>query len=442
MLLPMIWKDLLVSLKDRKSLMITLLMPAVLTTILGFAFSGVMNNEVSIGEARIAIVDMSNLQDDIERIEGLINEAARKGQISDDQRNKMLELVEKTNFEEILYRDVLGNGEIKKFLRYQRMTGEEARAALERGNVTAIVVIPERFLYNTFVNLTMPFKNPIEIEVVKHPNHTLKGDMVEGILRGFTDVLSAGIIAKNTLIEAAIENNIGEKAYGEMGGLIEDIYSVGIKEVEFNKLAEEGKRPISSFHYYAVGMAVMFILYAASDGAQYAVDELKNRTYSRMILANTGLFRIFASRFIATTLFTLIQISVLVLYSKLVFKIDWGYFAGTAVLSILLAISVGALSVLLSSINLRLRDNRASLVFQAVFIQFSALVGGSFFPTGGVPIMKALGGVTVNGAAMQGYLKLMRGYHLADISSTLLMLAAITVVSFVSGTFIASGVRE
>lgn len=442
MLLPMIWKDLLVSLKDRKSLMITLLMPAVLTTILGFAFSGVMNNEVSIGEARIAIVDMSNLQDDIERIEGLINEAARKGQISDDQRNKMLELVEKTNFEEILYRDVLGNGEIKKFLRYQRMTGEEARAALERGNVTAIVVIPERFLYNTFVNLTMPFKNPIEIVVVKHPNHTLKGDMVEGILRGFTDVLSAGIIAKNTLIEAAIENNIGEKAYGEMGGLIEDIYSVGIKEVEFNKLAEEGKRPISSFHYYAVGMAVMFILYAASDGAQYAVDELKNRTYSRMILANTGLFRIFASRFIATTLFTLIQISVLVLYSKLVFKIDWGYFAGTAVLSILLAISVGALSVLLSSINLRLRDNRASLVFQAVFIQFSALVGGSFFPTGGVPIMKALGGVTVNGAAMQGYLKLMRGYHLADISSTLLMLAAITVVSFVSGTFIASGVRE
>lgn len=442
MLLPMIWKDLLVSLKDRKSLMITLLMPAVLTTILGFAFSGVMNNEVSIGEARIAIVDMSNLQDDIERIEGLINEAARKGQISDDQRNKMLELVEKTNFEEILYRDVLGNGEIKKFLRYQRMTGEEARAALERGNVTAIVVIPERFLYNTFVNLTMPFKNPIEIEVVKHPNHTLKGDMVEGILRGFTDALSAGIIAKNTLIEAAIENNIGEKAYGEMGGLIEDIYRVGIKEVEFNKLAEEGKRPISSFQYYAVGMAVMFILYAASDGAQYAVDELKNRTYSRMILANTGLFRIFASRFIATTLFTLIQISVLVLYSKLVFKIDWGYFAGTAVLSILLAISVGALSVLLSSINLRLRDNRASLVFQAVFIQFSALVGGSFFPTGGVPIMKALGGVTVNGAAMQGYLKLMRGYHLADISSTLLMLAAITVVSFVSGTFIASGVRE
>jgi ABC-2 type transport system permease protein len=438
----MIWKDLLVSLKDRKSLMITLLMPAVLTTILGFAFSGVMNNEVSIGEARIAIVDMSNLQDDIERIEGLINEAARKGQISDDQRNKMLELVEKTNFEEILYRDVLGNGEIKKFLRYQRMTGEEARAALERGNVTAIVVIPERFLYNTFVNLTMPFKNPIEIEVVKHPNHTLKGDMVEGILRGFTDALSAGIIAKNTLIEAAIENNIGEKAYGEMGGLIEDIYRVGIKEVEFNKLAEEGKRPISSFQYYAVGMAVMFILYAASDGAQYAVDELKNRTYSRMILANTGLFRIFASRFIATTLFTLIQISVLVLYSKLVFKIDWGYFAGTAVLSILLAISVGALSVLLSSINLRLRDNRASLVFQAVFIQFSALVGGSFFPTGGVPIMKALGGVTVNGAAMQGYLKLMRGYHLADISSTLLMLAAITVVSFVSGTFIASGVRE
>ena len=43
MLISMIWKDLLVILKDKKSLIITLCMPAILTTILGFAFQGMMS---------------------------------------------------------------------------------------------------------------------------------------------------------------------------------------------------------------------------------------------------------------------------------------------------------------------------------------------------------------------------------------------------------------
>lgn len=442
LLLSIIWKDLLVSLKDRKSLVITMLMPAVLTTILGFAFTGVMGGSASIGEAKIAVVDMGSRQEDLARIKSAIEEAAARGMIREEQREEMLDLVQEADFLDILYTEVLGNGEVKKFLTYEAMDRDKAIHAIEKGEITAVVVIPEKFLYNTFINLAMPFKNPVEIEVIKHPDQTLKGGMVEGILRGFTDALSAGIIAKNTLLEAAIENNVGEKAHEGIEGITRDLFNVSVREVDFRRTTEEGRKPISSFQYYAVGMAVMFILYSASDGAQYAIDEVKNGTYGRVLLADAGLFRVFASRFISTTLFTLIQVTILMLYSKLAFRVEWGPLSGVVPLTMLLAVAVGGLSVLLSSVNLRLKDNRASLVFQAVFIQFSALVGGSFFPVGSVPIMKAIGGVTVNGAALEGYLKLMRGYQLQDIAGALSTLAVVTAVCFAAGTYIASGVRE
>jgi ABC-2 type transport system permease protein len=440
-ILWIIWKDLLVSFKDKKSLVITILMPAILTAILGFAFSGMMGGNKTLGRAEVAVVNMGDWQEDIKEFEGFLNSPIGR-QIEESQKEKIIESIYEFNFEDILYREVLSNTEVSKFLNYRKMPLKEAEEALKEGEITAMIVIPEGFLYKTLINLLMPFRTPVEIEVIKHPDHLLKGDMVEGILKGFTDALSAGIIAKNTFLEIAIENNIGDKAYGELDNIINGMYRTGIRDINLNKVTEEGKKTISSFQYYAVGMAVMFILYAAADGAHYTIDELKNGTYNRMILANTGICRIMASRFISTSIFSAVQITVLMLFSRFAFNTHWGDFTGILVLTLFLALAVGSLSVFLSSINLRLKDNRASIVFQAGFIQFSALIGGSFFPMDAVPLLKKMGTFTVNGAAMQGFLKLMRGYHIWEITGILLILTAVTGISLAAGAVITAGIKE
>ncbi|QSQ08868.1 hypothetical protein H0A61_01219 [Koleobacter methoxysyntrophicus] len=441
MILWIIWKDLLVSFKDKKSLVITILMPAILTAILGFAFSGMMGGNKTLGRAEVAVVNMGDWQEDIKEFEGFLNSPIGR-QIEESQKEKIIESIYEFNFEDILYREVLSNTEVSKFLNYRKMPLKEAEEALKEGEITAMIVIPEGFLYKTLINLLTPFRTPVEIEVIKHPDHLLKGDMVEGILKGFTDALSAGIIAKNTFLEIAIENNIGDKAYGELDNIINGMYRTGIRDINLNKVTEEGKKTISSFQYYAVGMAVMFILYAAADGAHYTIDELKNGTYNRMILANTGICRIMASRFISTSIFSAVQITVLMLFSRFAFNTHWGDFTGILVLTLFLALAVGSLSVFLSSINLRLKDNRASIVFQAGFIQFSALIGGSFFPMDAVPLLKKMGTFTVNGAAMQGFLKLMRGYHIWEITGILLILTAVTGISLAAGAVITAGIKE
>ena len=111
-------------------------------------------------------------------------------------------------------------------------------------------------------------------------------------------------------------------------------------------------------------------------------------------------------------------------------------------LSVFLAVAVGGLSVLLSAINLRLKNSKASTIFQAVVIQIFALLGGSFFPVAGIPVMQRLGGLTINGAAMQGFLKLMMGYGPEELIGTLITLTGIALVLFAIGAFVAAEARE
>lgn len=442
MLISMIWKDLLVILKDKKSLIITLCMPAILTTILGFAFQGMMSGGLSMDRANIAVVSLGSRERDIERIREFLDSPGMEGRISGEQERDLLELLDDMDFESILYEDVLGSEEVAEFIQYERMGLEKAKTLLERGELDAVVVLPEGFTYNTFMNLAMPFRNPVTIEVIKHPDRSIKGEMVSGIVKGFTDALSAGIIAKNVLLETFIENNVGDKATREIQGLVSGMYDVGVRDVRVDRVTVEGKRALSSFQYYAVGMAVMFILYVAADGGQYAMDEVNNGTYRRLIAAGTGRWRFFASRFAATTLFAIMQFTVLKYYSAFAFKTDWGSPLGVALLSVFLAVAVGGLSVLLAALNLRLKNSRATIVFQAVVIQVFALLGGSFFPVSGIPVMRKLGSLTINGAAMSGFLKLMMGYGPAEVAGTLAVLSGITLVLLAAGVFAAAGTKE
>lgn len=442
MLISMIWKDLLVILKDKKSLIITLCMPAILTTILGFAFQGMMSGGLSMDRANIAVVSLGSRERDIERIREFLDGPGMEGRISGEQKRDLLDLLDDMDYESILYDDVLGSEEVAEFIQYERMGLEKAKTLLERGELDAVVVLPEGFTYNTFMNLAMPFRNPVTIEVIKHPDRSIKGEMVSGIVKGFTDALSAGIIAKNVLLETFIENNVGDKATREIQGLVSGMYDVGVRDVRVDRVTVEGKRALSSFQYYAVGMAVMFILYVAADGGQYAMDEVNNGTYRRLIAAGTGRWRFFASRFAATTLFAIMQFTVLKYYSAFAFKTDWGSPLGVALLSVFLAVAVGGLSVLLSALNLRLKNSRATIVFQAVVIQVFALLGGSFFPVSGIPVMRKLGSLTINGAAMSGFLKLMMGYGPAEVAGTLAVLSGITLALLAAGVFAAAGTKE
>jgi|GEM_PF-6675705 len=56
--------------------------------------------------------------------------------------------------------------------------------------------------------------------------------------------------------------------------------------------------------------------------------------------------------------------------------------------------------------------------------------------------MRLLGNLTVNGAAMSGFLKLMMGYSPSEVTGTLITLSGIALVFFAAGAYLAAGARE
>jgi ABC-2 type transport system permease protein len=432
MLLAMIKKDILLMIRDKEALIITLFMPAVLTLILGFALGGMLSWQTNIGKAKIAVVNNTDKNKDIKKIESFLRNPLISERISDNNID-LLNSINKFDFEKVLYSDVLENEEIKKFVSYENLSMSEAEKKLKEEEITAVVIIPENFIYDTFISLATPFRKQITIEIIKHPEHELKGNLVEGIMKSLTDSLSAGIIAKSTFLEASAEYGVGLNNYDEIGSIIEGIYKVGVKNVEFERITEIGRNKISGIQYYAVGMGVMFVLFTAGYGAFYTIDELKNKTLSRTIIAGTGLMRILTSRFAATSIFVLFQLFFLIFFSKLVFNIDWGSWPQVLVLSVLLSLTTGSLSVFLSSINLKLQDAKATIVFQSGIIQLMAFLGGSFIPLEGIPFLKKIGEFTINGAAMEGYLMIMKGYQFFEITPVIIILIITAVFLTLSG---------
>ena len=421
----MIWlmalKDIKRMLRDRKALAITLLMPAILTTILGFALGPIFNNDFQLDRAEVAIVSNASVIDDQEQFKTMLfeNSLIDSEEASDDFLAELTEF----NVEEIFIEEVLESDSIKSFINYEVMSEEEAIRLLEDGTLTAIITIPENINLHMWLNLFTPFRKNVVIDVQTSPNHEIKAGIVETITTSFTDHLSVGVTGKTVLLESAAEFNSADEVQLILGDFMDRLLS---SEAELNTIElthVEGKKQISGFQYYAVGMGVMFMLYGASYGASYSVNERFLKTFERLKMAGASMYSILGGRFLSSFLFTLIQLGFLIGFSMLLFQASWGNFLYVLIVTVSIAVMIGSFTVLLSTFNLIINNQRFSSIFESAFLPIMALLGGSFIPNTQLPrILQVIGDNTLNGAALTSYIKLMQGYSLVNIQGHIFVL--------------------
>lgn len=442
----MIWvmtlKDLKRMLRDRKALMITILMPAILTAILGFAIGGMFNSEIQLDTAQVAVVSNANVDDDMERMNSIFDSEFMQLGLEEDKVKQMTEQLTKLNFEEIFLEDVLESESMEEIIEYKKMSELEAQKLLDDGTITAMIIIPEQFHYNMWLSFFTPFRNDVEIEIRKGTEHELKAGIVEMIVSGYTDHLSVGVIGKQVLLEKASEFNVATEVNDQLGTFMEKLMQMELNETVIDKSSVEGKNTITSFHYYAAGMGVMFMLFSAGYVASYTVNERFLLTFDRMKIAGISLRSILSGKFLSCTIFTILQLLLLILFSTILFQISWGNLLVVLLITVVASIGVGSLAVFISIINLQASNDRASNVFQSAIIPLMALVGGSFVPNTALPsILKTLGDHTLNGATLNSYLMAIQGYSLADVQVHILVLVIYSVF-FLSLAGIAAKLKE
>lgn len=427
--ISIIVKDMRTILSDRKALAIILLMPLILMVILSSALKGTfMSGDTgAVEKVYIAVVKQYDRAADIKMFENTLDRGLLGRSIGDKAAEELKAAGSEVDPEKLLLEDFLGSEEVSRIIGFRLEEETKANELLKSGEVSAVVLLPENFIYDMKMNLLTPFRNNVGIRVLTHPDRSISGQVVQSIMEAYTDAMTSVIIGKNVLIEASIEHELTEGGFKGMKEAMDGIKAVleGIR-TDIENIELEGRKQITSFEYYAVAMLTMFILFAAGHGGRMLLEEKDNMTYQRMIMAGTPKLGILAGKFFSVFLIALLQIGIMIAFSHFALKVNWGDAVSVLLISLTAAFAIAGIGGALAAATYRAGNYKMAGIFETVIIQSMALLGGSFFPVDIMPaILQKLSFLSVNGVALKAYLKIMKGYGTPGVAVHIAALAAV-----------------
>lgn len=251
------------NLRDRKTLITTLLLPIVLILILGNALKSIDTfSEKSLGKTTVYYLNSDNKE------------------IS-------------KNFD-IFLKDK----EIKTILDVKKASNyKEGTKLVNDGKASALIYIDKDYSNN----ITKDEKGKINIYESK--SNTVRNSIVESIIdsynNGANTMQTASKIA-HKMIQYKTKDNINE-----------------------NYLSIEGTSP-RAIDYYAVTMLVMTLMYGATYGCMELDDMFFNNIGKRIKTTSTGAFQHLLGVLIGAIFTLLLQALVLILFTKYVYGVNWG----------------------------------------------------------------------------------------------------------------------
>lgn len=438
--ISIIKKDLKTILSDKKVLATILVMPLVLMVILSSALKGsfISSSTGDMIKVNIAVVRQYDGNKDSLMFEEILSNSFIAHGMGKETAEELRASGDDVDPEEIFFKDFLDSEEISKIIGYRIEEEERALELLSSGEVSAVVLLPDNFIYDMKINLLTPFRNNVDIRVLTHPDRSISGQVVQSIMEAYSNTMSSVVIGKNVLIEAAMAHNLGDDGFKGMKEAMEEISNaLDSIRVDVKDIIVEGRKNISSFDYYSVAMMTMFILFAASHGGRMLLEEKENITYQRMIIAGIPRLCILAGKFFTVFLIALLQISIMIAFSHFVLGVQWGSASAIVFISLSAAFAIAGIGCTLAAATYKAGNYKMANIFETVILQTMALLGGSFFPIDVLPSMlQKLSFLSLNGVALKAYLKIMRGYETPAVISNIAVLSGIGVLFVVLSVLI------
>ncbi|HEV8718228.1 MAG TPA: ABC transporter permease [Candidatus Binatia bacterium] len=353
-------KDLRQRLRDRTALMVAVVVPLVLTALMGFALGGSQGFRM-----RLAIADLDG------------SELLRA----------FIAFAERPSLKGVVYIN-----------RTDPLAATEA--TLTSGNAECAVVLQPGFGEATRVGRSAP------IEILAANDHPFATHMTTALVRDFL-------------------NRVTATADGAR-----DIPSVF-------PLSPGGH--LRTVDFFAASMAVLFLTFTVLSGVRALQSEIDSRTIVRLMAAPAAPVAILAGKFAALLILGLVQMSVMIAATLLLFGTTWGNPLPVAALvgtSVLMAIGLTAFFMSLAE-NAEQGQGLASII-----IFLLAIVGGQFLPPQGLPdVFETLNRLTPNGQAFLGFTDLAAAAGTGSLGTILESLLVTGGVGLVGIVFAASKAR-
>ncbi len=418
-------RDLKVLLSDKKNLAFILVMPIILTSILSFALAGVFGDDPSVPEFKVAIVKGYESQPASQAIDEALGNNLLGDFLPADVKKDIMANAEDLDMEKIFFEDFLGHEDIKDMMHHEIMTEEEALRKLENDELSAVILLPENFLRASYANMLTTYQSKIDIEIIKNPERSVTSSIAASIVEGFMQRMSASNIRKNIAVETFLSADINTSEMNDRGHinkLVNQSYSQDLNLTFYDETATGGQG-ISSKSYYSVSMLTLFLLFSAGRGSYMLLEEKRDFTYQRMLSAGITRWRILSGKFLVIFVLSLVQLSILITYSRVVLGVTWGNVSSLIIVSLFTAFAVSGLGTLLAVITFISDKTRIASLFESVIFQIMGLLGGAYIPIEVLPSeIQSLSQVPLNGVALKAFLAIMTGSNIRNISHLLVIL--------------------
>lgn len=339
-------KDIRIMVRDRAALLVMLAMPLGLIFILGSALGNIGEGDSL--DAMVAIVNSDEGELGEQFVEGL------------------------TSAEEI---EAIFNVSV-------RSDADEVRAEVERGDLTAALIVPADLSDKVL------HEEPVALEVLQDPGSPVSAGIWAGVVRAGAANASAQMIAAHTLQEAFTDTPQAGAPTAPPGAAGVPPAAQQMPELEFDavtvrEVEVELEKQISMISYYAAAMSGMFLLFGGMFGAFSFVRERREQTLARMMSTPASTGTIVGGKALGVLIIGALQFVVLFAGTHLLFRVDWGTnVVGTLLVGLAETVAAAGLAMTLAALG---RSERAIGGIAPAFIMLFAALGGSMIPADQLP---------------------------------------------------------
>ena len=358
-------KDLKVRVRDRSAFVVLLIIPMVMIIILGTVF----NWAGSSFTANLTLVDLDR------------GDMARR-----------------------LAQDVFASPQLKDLLIVTSVATEaEARTLVEQGKTGAAVIIPTGFSTDVAAGTR------VSIVVLGNPETAMQAGVIRNVVESFTAEVQrrqlAASIAVRTLqqsgtvpqerMQEAIQSVLDEVGTSRQTG------TVSVKTT-----TQEGLKVPRALDYYAVGMALLYLIFTANTGTEGMLEEKRQHTLSRVLATPTSRSQVLLGKLVGIFVIAALQFAMIIALTRLLYGVNWGASVPAVIVMATASVLAGAgLSTLIAA--LARTPEQAGSIGPAVALVYS-LLGGTMWPVYNMPAwMNSLSRLTFTRWSVEGFTSLM-----------------------------------
>ena len=315
---------------------------------------------------------------------------------------------------------------------------EAARAVVDRQEAQVAIIIPADF--------SGQFAAPAGQAVItfyQDPTLTIGPGIVRSLLNQFMDGMAGAKIAVSVALQemrTIDSNRIGQVVQlyladpaatqtGDPATALLDVRASGASQPAANPLLGI-VGPIMG------GMMIFFAFYTGAATAQSILEEEEEQTLPRLFTTPTPQAVILTGKFLAVFLTVLVQVVVLLVAARLIFRIEWGELPSVALVAtgtVLIASSFGVFFM-----SLLKSTKQGGAIFGGV-LTVTGMIGMISIFAQGAPAAQQLGSTVSllmpQGWAVRGLVQAMNGLPVADVLLTTLVMLAWGAAFFAVGVW-------